>query len=125
MLLKGGYTIVDAMPLARNLAFDADLAAQMTLARTAILEGKRPSSAFRDNGLGDAVSFRLLQVGERSGDLAKIMEIIGQSNRQEFTLFLERATRVAEPVLLMVVATMVGAIIVLMYMPIFDLAGGI
>lgn len=125
MLLKGGYTIADAMPLARNLAFDASLAAQMAAARNAILEGKRPSSAFRDNGLGDTVSFRLLQVGERSGDLAKIMEIIGQSNRQEFTLFLERATRVAEPVLLMVVATMVGAIIVLMYMPIFDLAGGI
>lgn len=125
MLLKGGYTIVEAMPLARNLAFDADLSAQMAAARAAIVEGKRPSVAFRDHGLGDAVSFRLLQVGERSGDLAKIMEIIGQSNRQEFTLFLERATRVVEPLLLMVVASMVGAIIVLMYMPIFDLAGGI
>jgi general secretion pathway protein F len=125
MLLKGGYTVADAMPLARNLAFDTILGTQMMAARSAILEGKRPSTAFSDNGLGDAVSFRLLQVGERSGDLAKIMEIIGQSQRQEFTLFLERATRVAEPLLLMIVATMVGVIIVLMYMPIFDLAGGI
>lgn len=125
MLLKGGYTLSDALPLARNLAFDQVLSEQLEAARRAIMEGKRPSIAFSNNGLSETVSFRLLQVGERSGDLAKIMEIIGQTNRQEFTLFLERASRVAEPVLLMVVAMMVGAIIILMYMPIFDLAGGI
>jgi general secretion pathway protein F len=53
------------------------------------------------------------------------MDVIAQNSRQEFTLFLERATRLAEPILLMAVAIMIGLIIVMMYMPIFDLAGGL
>jgi general secretion pathway protein F len=124
MLLKGGYTLADAIPLAHNLAFDARLREQIVAARRAIMEGRRLSAAFADHGLTDSVTERLLQVGERAGSLVKIMDIIAQSHRQELTLFMERATRLVEPVLLMAVAIMIGAIIVLMYMPVFDLAGG-
>lgn len=125
MLLRGGYTLSDAIPLAQNLAFEDDLRRQISGAHTSIMEGRRLSTAFAENGLTDNVTERLLQVGERSGDLAKVMDIISQTSRQEFTLFIERATRLAEPILLMVVGLMIGAIIVLMYMPVFDLAGGI
>lgn len=125
MLLKGGYTLADAIPLAQNLAFDKALQQQIIKARAAVMEGKRLSQAFADNGLTDSVSERLLQVGERSGNLSNILDIISHTYRQEFTLFVERATRLAEPLLLMVVGVMIGAIIILMYMPVFDLAGGL
>lgn len=124
MLLKGGYSMSDAIPLAGQLAFDARLQGQITSARVAIMEGRRLSMAFADHGMTDAVTERLLQVGERSGSLVKVMDIIAHTHRQEVTLFMERATRLVEPVLLMAVALMIGAIIVLMYMPVFDLAGG-
>jgi general secretion pathway protein F len=125
MLLKGGYTLSDAIPLAQNLAFDRRLQQQIMDARRSVMEGKRLSKAFADNGLTDTVSERLLQVGERSGNLSKILDIIAHGYRQEFTLFIERATRLAEPILLMTVGVMIGAIIILMYMPVFDLAGGL
>lgn len=125
MLLKGGYTLSDAIPLAQNLAFEKKLQDQILRARAVIQEGKRLSTAFAENGLTDSVTERLLQVGERSGNLARIMDIIAQTYRQEFTVFIDRATRVAEPLLLMAVGVMIGAIIILMYMPVFDLAGGI
>lgn len=125
MLLRGGYALTDAIPLAQNLAFEERLLLQIQLAHGAIMEGKRLSTAFADNGLSDNVTGRLLQVGERSGSLAKIMDIIAHTYRQEFTLFIERATKIAEPLLLMAVGLLIGAIIILMYMPVFDLAGGI
>jgi general secretion pathway protein F len=125
MLLKGGYTLSDAIPLALNLAFEKELQDRIVRARGVIQEGKRLSTAFAENGLTDSVTDRLLQVGERSGNLARIMDIIAQTYRQEFVVFIDRATRVAEPILLMVVGVMIGAIIILMYMPVFDLAGGI
>jgi general secretion pathway protein F len=125
MLLRGGYTLSDAIPLAQNLAFDEKLRERIGLSRERILEGRRFSTALAEYGLTDTVTERLLQVGERSGSLAKVMDVIAQNARQEFTLFLERATRLAEPILLMSVAIMIGLIIVMMYMPIFDLAGGL
>lgn len=125
MLLKGGYTLADAIPLSHNLAFDRGLRQQIMDARGAVMEGKRLSTAFAAHGLTDSVSERLLQVGERSGNLSKILDIISHGYRQEFTLFIERVTRLAEPLLLMAVGIMIGAIIILMYMPVFDLAGGL
>lgn len=124
MLLKGGYTLPDAIPLAQNLAFDTGLHSQIASMHQQVMEGKRMSTAFTDNDLTDSVTERLLQVGERSGDLPKILDIIAMEYRQEFTRFVENTTRLAEPILLMVVGVMIGAIIVLMYMPVFDLAGG-
>lgn len=125
MLLRGGYPLADAIPMAQPLAFEPALRARLAAARGHILEGRRLSAAFEQEGLADQVTLRLLQVGERSGDLAQVMDIVAQSLRQQFTLFVERATRLAEPVLLMAVGLMIGAIIVLMYMPVFDLASGI
>jgi len=125
MLLRGGYTLTEAIPLAQELAFDATLHQQIDIARNLVMEGKRLSSAFGDSGLTDHVSGRLLQVGERSGNLAVVLDTIASNYRQEFMLFVDRATRIAEPLLLMVVGMMIGAIIILMYMPVFDLAGGI
>jgi len=124
MLLKGGYTISDAIPLAQNLASEPVLYNQISAMRQSVTEGKRISSAFADNNLTDNVTERLLQVGERSGDLPKVLDIIALDYRQEFTRFVENATRLAEPILLMIVGVMIGTIIILMYMPVFDLAGG-
>lgn len=125
VLVKGGYALADAIPLASNLAFDAALRTQLASAHRAISEGRRLSNAFADNALTDSVTERLLQVGERSGNLAKILNIIAQTYQQEFSLFIERTSRLVEPILLMAVGLLTGTIIVLMYMPVFDLAGGI
>jgi general secretion pathway protein F len=125
MLLRGGFTLNDAMPLAQNLALDVALHQQMETARTRLAEGQRLSKAFNDCGLTDTVTLRLLQVGERSGNLAHVLGMIAQTYRNDFAMFIERATRIAEPVILMMVGLLVGALIILMYMPVFDLAGGL
>jgi general secretion pathway protein F len=123
MLLRGGYTLSDALPLAQDVAWTETLSAGVVAASRAVAEGKRVSVAFAGNGLTDQVSERLLQVGERSGHLAKVMDIIASGHRQEFILAVERATRLIEPILLMVMGALVGAIIILMYAPVFELAG--
>jgi general secretion pathway protein F len=125
MLLRGGYALTEAIPMAQHLAFDKSLNGQIDKALRVVIEGRRLSIAFAEFGLTDHVSERLLQVGERSGNLSGVMDTIAHTYRQEFTLFIDRATRIAEPLLLMVVGLMIGAIIILMYMPVFDLAGGI
>ena len=124
MLLRGGYALSDAIPLAQHLAFDARLKQQVLAMQSSINEGKRLSAAFADNNLTDNVTERLLQVGERSGDLPKVLDIMALSYRQEVTRFIDYTTRLAEPILLMGVGIFIGFIIILMYMPVFDLAGG-
>ena len=54
-----------------------------------------------------------------------VLQTISQRHAAAFTTFVERATRLVEPVLLLMVALLVGGIVVMMYMPIFDIANGV
>ena len=93
-------------------------------ARATLSRGRSVVAAFGDAGLADPVSARLLAVGERSGNFAVVLQAIAARHAAAFATFIERATRVVEPLLLLVVALIVGGIVLMMYMPIFDIANG-
>jgi general secretion pathway protein F len=67
----------------------------------------------------------LLLVGERTGNFETVLQAIADRHAAKFTTFVERVTKIVEPVLLLVVALIVGSIVVLMYMPVFDIASSI
>jgi general secretion pathway protein F len=94
-------------------------------ARIDLARGKRVSATLSQAGLTDTVAERLLAVGERTGSFDVVLQTISQRHAAAFTTFVERATRLVEPVLLLLVALLVGGIVVMMYMPIFDIANGV
>jgi len=86
-------------------------------------EGRPVSNAWAMAGLADAFAKRILLASERTGDLAVGFEALASTYSRELETSLERASRLVEPILLMAVASLIGSIVVLIYMPIFDLAG--
>jgi general secretion pathway protein F len=122
MLLGNGFTVPEAMRLSTALALRPDLNRAMEHATTAIETGRTTSAAWSESGIADAFAHRVLQAGERSGDLAACFESLAQAYQIEVETKLERASRVAEPLLLLIVAGLIGAIVVMMYGPIVDLA---
>jgi general secretion pathway protein F len=93
--------------------------------RAYIANGRSASVAFAEAGLTDPTSQRLLAVGERSGAFDQVLQVVAERHTQQFGTRVERATRIVEPLLLLMVAVFVGALVVMMYMPIFDMAGGL
>jgi len=122
MLLTNGFPVPEAMRLSSALAMRPDVARSMREGTLAIEQGQGISSAWNDSGLASSYMRRILQAGERTGNLATCFETLGTTLREEVETTLERTSRIAEPVLLIVVAAIIGVIVVLMYMPIFDLA---
>jgi len=125
MLVRGGYVVEEAMKVAAEAARGPRLAAQIEQARDAVARGKALSIALSSAGLTDVVAERLISVGERGGNFAQILQTIAERHSSEFSTFVERATRLLEPLLLLAVALLVGGLVVMMYMPIFDIAGGL
>ena len=125
LMFKGGYTLEEAMGVCETLALGAGTPAAISRARAGISRGQRVADAMASAGLTDPVVERLLAVGERSGGFGLVLQTVAERHGANFTTFVERATRVAEPLLLLMVALMVGGIVVMMYMPIFDMAGQI
>jgi general secretion pathway protein F len=125
LMVKGGYAFDEALQVCSGLDAGPRLARQLQAVRTEIARGRSASVALAGAGLTEIVTERLLAVGERTGSFATVLQVIADRHSQAFTTFIERATRIVEPLLLLLVALAVGAIVVMMYMPIFDIAGGL
>lgn len=125
LMFRGGYPLDEALAQCAQLGLGRRMDPGIALAQAALARGVRVSKAMGDGGLTDTVSARLLAVGERSGNFDRVLLTIGDRHSANFTTFVERATRIAEPLLLLLVALVVGGIVVMMYMPIFDIASSI
>ena len=91
----------------------------------ALARGTRISAALGEAGLSDTVAGRLLAVGERTGNFDRVLQTIAERHAARFTTFVERATRIVEPILLLLVALVVGGVVIMMYMPVFDIASSL
>lgn len=124
MLSEGGIPLVAAMDTAQEMA-SPDIRAGLRMARTSVQSGSPLSSAFEANGLTTPISLRMLRVGERSGELGKMLTQSASFYDDEINRWTDRFTRIFEPLLMSLIGLVVGAIVVLLYMPIFDLAGSL
>jgi general secretion pathway protein F len=71
------------------------------------------------------VALRMLRVGERTGQMSEMMERVASFHDEEMARWVEWFTRLFEPLLMVVIGLVIGMIVVLMYLPIFELAGSL
>jgi len=124
MLLNAGIPAVRALDMVREL-LAAHLRPSLLRAKTMIEEGQPMSAALGAAGLATPVATRMMSVGERSGDMGEMFTQIARFHDDEVARYIDWFTRAFEPLLMAVLGVSVGAIVVLMYMPIFELAGSI
>lgn len=122
LLLKGGYPMTDAMAVTGRSALSDLLQTSLQQARHRIEQGGSVAQSLADANLCDEVGRRLMAAAERNGDFHVAADVVSRLHGERFELFVERATRIVEPLLLMGVALMVGTIVVMMYLPVFDMA---
>jgi general secretion pathway protein F len=122
MLLRAG------IPLKTTLSMVADIlpaALREGLLRTIadIEQGQPFSKAAEGGGLTTPVAMRMIAVGERSGQLGDMMEAVATFYDEEINRLVDTFTRLFEPLLMTVIGGVIGGIVLLLYMPIFELAG--
>ena len=122
LLLKGGYPMTEAMAVATQAAMAPTLKAALQRAHLQIEQGGSVSQALAQAHLCDEVGRRLMAAAERNGDFHLASDVVSRMHGERFELFIERMTRIVEPLLLMAVALLVGSIVVAMYLPVFDMA---
>jgi general secretion pathway protein F len=124
MLLRGGLPVVTAFEMTRGL-LAAAARPLLAAATRAVREGRSLADALAAQGLTTPVADRMLRVGERSGNMGEMMERIAAFYDEELSRFVDVATRLIEPAMMTVIGLVIGVIVVLMYFPIFELAGSI
>ena len=124
ILLQGGIPVLSAMGMARGLL--GSVAAQgLEQACQRVGEGLPLSEALAAGQLVTPVSLRLLRAGEQSGNLGEMLERCADFHDQEIGRWVEWFVKLFEPLLMTFIGLLIGLIVVLMYMPIFELASSI
>ncbi len=124
MLLKGGMPLVAALGMGTELLHPV-LRERLSAASRAISEGRLVSESMDRNGLTTPVALRMLTVGEHSGNMGEMMDRIALFHDEEISRWVDWFTRLFEPILMAVIGVVIGTIVILMYMPIFELAGSL
>jgi len=124
LLLAAGIPLPRALEMVSGLlGFEQQIRLQKS--RTAIEQGQPFSLALVSQQLATPVAESLIKVGERSGQMAEMLERTARFADEEFARWVDLTSRLLEPVLMTIIGVVVGTIVVLMYMPIFELAGSL
>ena len=124
MLLRGGLPLVSALQMSAQLLHPV-LRDRLTRASRAISEGQPVAASLERDGLTTPVALRMLSVGEESGNMGDMMDSVAQFHDDEIARWVDWFTRLFEPLLMALIGLVIGGIVVLMYMPIFELAGSL
>jgi general secretion pathway protein F len=124
MLLKSGIPVVTGLGMVNNL-LGSSLKSNLSKAKRMISEGQQFSEAFSASALTTPVALRLFRVGEKTGRIETMMERAATFHEEQMIRWVDAFTKLFEPLLMAVIGLVIGGIVLMMYMPIFELASGI
>ena len=124
LLLGAGVALTRALRMVRDL-LSGPQQVRLDIARRQVEEGQALSVALVDQSLASPVAQSLLKVGESSGRLGEMLERIAAFHDEELSRWIDWASRLLEPVLMSIIGIVIGTVVVLMYIPIFELAGSL
>jgi len=124
MLMRSGVPALKALRMCAGLLAGPDQS-RLSMALAAASAGAPLGESLRDAKVIDTLDQRILRVAEQTGQLDSALDRLADLHDATLEQALERVGRVIEPLLMLVIGTIVGGIVVLMYLPIFQLAASI
>jgi general secretion pathway protein F len=124
ILTARGITLHQALTYSMELLGPTDRA-RLRAGLIQLREGVAISRALSGCGLADVVATSMLSVAERSGALSEMLDRIADFYERSLQRNIDMVSRLIEPVLMIIFGIVIGGLVVLMYLPIFDLASSI
>lgn len=122
-LLQSGVPILDALEVCAKSAGNVVVTSGIMFAREKISEGKNMADPLMETKVFPSMVVQMISVGEQTGALDQMLNKIADFYEDEVDVAVASLTSLIEPILMVVVGTIVGVVLVSMYLPIFSLAG--
>jgi type IV pilus assembly protein PilC len=124
-LLASGVPILDAMDIVARTAGNAVVAKGIMYAREKVSEGKDIASPLLETAIFPPMVVQMIGVGEQTGAMDEMLQKIADFYEEEVDAAVAAMSAMLEPLILVFLGVGVGGMLIAMYLPIFDVAGGI
>ncbi len=122
-ILAGGTPLVDALQGARGAVSNRWISQEMIGAVNEIREGATLADALDRPRVLPRLAIEMLSVGEETGSLDTMLRDVAEFYEADLDTRLTQLTTWIEPVLLLIMGVLVGGIVIVMYLPVFQMAG--
>jgi len=124
-LLQGGLPLVPAMETAGASVSSRQMLNGIMTAATRVREGQSLAKSLEDQKLFPDLAVEMLEVGESTGALPAMLASVAEFYEEDVQTALGAAMALIEPLILIVMAVVVGGILISLYMPIFTLGANV
>ena len=120
-LISGGVPMLESLKITSSTTGNVLIEKQILEARQMVAEGKTLHEAFQEAGNFPLMLIQMVNVGEATGTLDEMLSKLANFYDDEVEASVAALLSVMEPILLIGVGGIVGALIISMYLPIFSL----
>jgi len=121
-LLGGGIPLVNAIDVSARSISNQYLAHELTKAAQQVREGRALASAMMQSGAFPDVAIKMVEVGESTGALQEMLNSLSEFYDEEIETSLTRFITIVEPALLVIMGMIIAALLLSLYMPLFNLS---
>jgi len=121
-LLKSGVPIMEGLEIVARIAGNVIVQNAIMEARTSVGEGKTLSEPLGKTGVFPPMVVQMINVGEATGALDEMLGKIADFFDDEVDAAVGALTALLEPMLMVFLGTVIGFIVIAMYLPIFKMA---
>lgn len=122
-LLSSGVPIIDALNTVAKAAGNSVVEKAVVFARDRISEGRNMSEPLQEAKIFPGMVVQMIAVGEQTGALDIMCNKIADFYDEEVDVAVAAMTSMLEPLMMVVIGTVVGGMVISMYLPIFEIAG--
>jgi len=124
-LIESGVSILEALEITAHTSGNKVLQDAILKTKRSIEQGDTIAVPLKKTGVFPAMVVQMIGVGEKTGDLDKMLDKIADFYEEEVDVAVSALASVIEPVMICIMGVLVGGMVIAMYLPIFNLANAI
>ncbi|MBF0429205.1 MAG: type II secretion system F family protein, partial [Magnetococcales bacterium] len=121
LLLRSGVPVITSLQVTADVTGFVTIRSGMLEVARAVERGESLAEALERSGYFQGLAVRMIQAGERAGNLESMLDRAAQLYREEIEHALERLMHMVEPVIILVMGSVVGYVVVAVLLPIFEM----
>lgn len=123
-LLKSGVPLLQALDIVKNIAGNDVIVHAISAAESSIKEGQGLAAPMEKTKVFPPMVTKMIAIGEDTGALDSILEKIAVFYDREVDVAVSKLSSSLEPLLMVFMGGVVGFIVLSIFMPMFQMAGG-
>ena len=120
-LLSGGVPMMESLKITSSTAGNVLLEGRIMASRGQVAEGTSLTDAFKETGQFPLMLTQMVGVGEATGTLDAMLTKLADFYDDEVEAAVGSLLSILEPILLIFVGSLIGTIVISMYLPVFSL----